>query len=61
MLFPPQKVASSCFGARLALVCGACQLYICLADQAAAVTCFAAAIAVMVFRAPPSVKTGIEK
>lgn len=41
-------------------VCGACLSCVCLADQAAVMSCFAAAIAVMFFTAPPSVKTGIE-
>lgn len=38
----------------------ACLLCICVTDQAAVMCCFAAAITLMLFRAPPSVNTGIK-
>lgn len=37
-----------------------CLSFICISDQAAVMSCFSAAITVKVFRATPSVKTGIE-
>lgn len=49
------------FALMLGRLSGACLLCICVTDQAAVMCCFAAAITVMVFRAPPSVNTGIKR